>query len=121
MAADVPPAGRGHLALFSWQTILALRVLNELHQRYGVEVGGWRDAIAQLQALLKKRAFPSLWGSVAVFSSKQEATLRLEGEGFQRSHCLSIGLNPHLEALAAPGDLPVESQLSLFPALAVRR
>jgi hypothetical protein len=29
---DVPPAGRGRLALSSWQTLLALRVLNELHQ-----------------------------------------------------------------------------------------
>lgn len=120
MSADVPPAGRGHLALFSWQTILALRILNELHQRYGVEVSSWRDAIAQLQGHLRKRPFPSLWGSVAVFPSNQEAALRLEGEGFHRNQYLVIDLNPHLEALATPGDLPVESQLSLFPALAVR-
>jgi hypothetical protein len=121
VAADVPAAGRGHLALFSWQTILALRVLNEVHQRYGVEVSGWRSAIAQLQALLKGRSFPSLWGAFAVFPSALEAVLKLEGESFAKDSCLTVGLNRHLEALATPSELLVEAQLPLFPALAVRR
>jgi len=121
VAADVPAAGRGHLALFSWQTILALRVLNEVHQLYGVEVSGWRPAIAQLQTLLRGRSFPSLWGALAVFPNTKEAVLKLEDESFTRDSCLIVGLNRHLEALAKPSDLPVEAQLPLFPALAVRR
>ncbi|MDN2582754.1 hypothetical protein N1F91_22450 [Aquibium sp. ELW1220] len=121
MAADVPPAGRGHLALFSWQTILALRVLNEVHQRYGVEVSGWRLAIAQLQTLLKGRSFPSLWGAVAVFPNAHEALLKLDGEIYAKDACLTVGLRRHLEVLATPSQLLVEAQLPLFPAVAVRR
>lgn len=120
VAADVPAAGRGHLALFSWQTILALRVLNEVHERYRVEVSGWRKAIAQLQVILKGRPFPSLWGSVAVFPNADEALLKLEGEVFARDAGLTVSLNRHLEALAIPSQLPVEAQLPLFPAMAVR-
>ncbi|WP_298378523.1 hypothetical protein [Azospirillum sp.] len=109
------------MALFSWQTILALRVLNEVHQRYGVEVSGWRSAIAQLQTLLKGRSFPSLWGAVAVFPNAQEALLYLDGEAYTKDTCLTVGLTRHLEMLATPGELPVEAQLPLFPAVAVRR
>ena len=121
VTADVPPAGRGHLALFSWQTILALRVLNEVHQRYRVEVSGWRLAVAQLQALFKGRSFPSLWGTVAVFPNAEEALLKLDGEIYTKDACLTVGLSRHLEALAAPSQLLVEAQLPLFPAVAVRR
>jgi hypothetical protein len=109
----------GHLALFSWQTILALRVLNEIHQRYGVEVVAWRGAIAEFQALLKGRAFPSLWGGIAVFPSSHKAILKLEGEGAGRGSFLSVGLNEHLEVLASPHEFRVETQLPLFPAMAV--
>lgn len=117
----MPPAGRGHLALFSWQTILALRVLNEVHQRYGVEVGGWRQAIAQLQTLLKSRSFPSLWGAVAMFPNAQQALLKLDGEIYANDTCLTVGLSRHLEALATPSQLMTEAQLPLFPAIAVPR
>ncbi|NKJ45097.1 MULTISPECIES: hypothetical protein [unclassified Novosphingobium] len=118
--ADVPPAGRGHLALFSWQTILALRVLNEVHLRYAVEVSGWREAIAQLQALLRKRAFPSLWGHTAIFANAREASLRVSSDPIRNFSCLVVELDAHLEILATPNDLRVESQLQLFPAMAVR-
>jgi hypothetical protein len=121
VTADVPPAGRGHLALFSWQTILALRILNEVHQRYSVEVSGWRLAIAQLQTLLKGRPFPSLWGAVAVFPNDKEALLKLDAEIYVNDTFLTVGLSRHLEALATPSQLPVEAQLPLFPALAVHQ
>lgn len=121
VAADVPAAGRGHLALFSWQTILALRVLNEIHQRYGVEVVAWRGAIGELQTLLKGRPFPSLWGAVVVFPSMDAAVLRLDGEGVTRGSFLTVSLNEHLEVLASPQDFRVETQLPLFPAIAVAR
>ena len=118
--ADVPPAGRGHLALFSWQTTVALRVLHEVHLRYAVEVSGWREAIAQLQALLRKRAFPSLWGYAAMFANAREASLRVSNDPLGKCSCLVVELDAHLEILATPNDLRVESQLPLFPAMAVR-
>jgi hypothetical protein len=121
VSADVPAAGRGHLALFSWQTILALRVLNEIHQRYGVEVSAWRGAINELQALLKGRAFPSLWGAFVIFPSRDTATLRLEGGAAVKGSFLSVSLNEHLEVLASPKDFRAEAQLPLFPAMVVQR
>ena len=120
VAADVPPAGRGHLALFSWQTILALRVLNEIHRQYAVEVGGWRSAISQLQALLRKRSFPSLSSHLAIFPNAQEAALGLVGDPSPLRSCITVGLDSHLQILASPGELRVEAQFTLFPAVAVR-
>lgn len=121
LTADVPAAGRGHLALFSWQTILALRVLNEIHERYGVEVIAWRGAIRELQGLLKRRSFPSLWGAVAVFPNATNAMLKMDGEGITKGSFLSVSLNAHLEVLASPQDFKTETQLPLFPAVAVQR
>src|ERR1035438_2807585 len=72
---DVPASGRGRHALFSWQTVLSLRVLNELHNRFGVEVAAWRLAIAACQELLRTRSFPSLWGALIMFPSRHEAVL----------------------------------------------
>lgn len=120
VAADVPPAGRGHLALFSWQTILALRVLNEIHLRYSVELVGWRGAIAELQILLRKRAFPSLWGHVAIFPNAKEAVLGLAGDRVSSRSGLTVDLDGHLEMLATPDELRVDAQLPLFPATSVR-
>lgn len=119
--ADVPAAGRGHLALFSWQTILALRVLNEVHQRYSVELSSWRSAIGQLQTILKERPFHSLPGAVAVFPNSKEALLKRDVEIQVNEACLTVTLKRHLDVLATPSQLAVETQLSLFPALAVRR
>ncbi len=100
---------------------MALRVLSEVHQRYGVEVSGWRLAIAQLQTLLKGRSFPSLWGAVAMFPNAREALLNLDGEIYANDTCLTVGLSRHLKALATPSQLLTETQLPLFPAIAVRR
>ena len=99
---------------------MALRVLHEVHLCYAVEVSGWREAIAQLQALLRKRAFPSLWGHAAMFANAREASLRLSSDPLRNGSCLVVELDAHLEILATPNDLRVESQLPLFPAMAVR-
>ena len=120
VAADVPPAGRGHLALFSWQTILALRVLNDIHCNYAVEVASWREAIAQFKTLLHKRSFPSLWGHAAIFPNSQEASLDVMGQVLPSRSLLTVALDNHLEVLARPDELPVNMQLPLFPAVAVK-
>ena len=97
---DVPPAGRGRLALFSWQTLLALSILNELHQRYGVEVGAWTVAIGHLQGLLKGRSFPSLWGGSVVFPTNVEAYLLTRLDLYPKGSCLVVSLDHHLSVLA---------------------
>jgi len=84
-------------------------------------VVAWRRAIAELQSLLKGRSFPSLWGVVAIFPSAHEALLKMEGDGIGKDAFLLVSLNEHLKVLASPHDFPVETQLPLFPALAVQR
>lgn len=120
MKPDVPAAGRGHLALFSWRTILVLRVLNELHLRFGIEIGAWSAAMAELRAKLEGRPFQSLWNTSAAFASRSEATIGAERLGTPNSH-LIIPFNPHLEILATEDALPPELQLPLFPVMVVKR
>jgi hypothetical protein len=117
---DVLAGGRGRHALFSWQTILSLRVLNELQNRFGVEVVAWRHAIAQCQEFFRECSFPSLWGMSIVFPNKDEAVLAHIQELRLNSH-VHIPLDPHLRALALDDAAPPELQLPLFAAVGVRR
>lgn len=117
---DVPAAGRGRHALFSWQTILSLRILNELHDRFGTEVSAWRQAIAGCQEVLRGRSFPSLWGASMVFLSTSEARL-IQNEERDASSYLVVPLDPHLHALASDDRGPLGLQLPLFAALRMPR
>jgi hypothetical protein len=118
---DVPAAGRGRHALFSWQTILALRILKELHIRFGVEVVAWRGGVARCQEILSGRPFPSLWGSSIVFASTSEAKLVHDRSAHREEACLIVDLEPHLRVLATDNTASPEQQLPLFAALQVRR
>jgi hypothetical protein len=117
---DVPAAGRGRHALFSWRTILALRILHELHGDFGVEVIAWRRAIAACQKLLEGRSFPSLWGASVAFPSTTDAILIHDWEGPRETARLVVPLGPHLRALASDHSAPPEAQLPLFAVMAVR-
>jgi hypothetical protein len=119
---DVPASGRGRHALYSWQTILALRVLKEVHDEFATEVASWRDGIAVLQEKLRGRSFPSLWGVNVAFLSRNEADLISPMVQSLDNPCLLIPLDPHLEVLATGLDLPGSSvQLPLFAAIGVGR
>jgi hypothetical protein len=119
---DVPAAGRGRHALYSWQTIMALRLLKELHGRFRVEVGSWAGAIGQCRDLLRGRSFPSLWGTSAAFLSTGQAVLIAGASDVGDGPRLLVPLDPHLEVLASGLDLPgPASQLPLFTALRVGR
>jgi hypothetical protein len=118
---DQPAAGRGRHALYSWQTILCLRVLMEIHDRFGVEVSAWAKAIAECSSLLKRRPFPSLWGSVLVFNGTQHVQLLTAGYSTIDTAILSVPLDPHLTQLATAFALPDMVQLPLFAALVVAR
>lgn len=118
---DVPAAGRGHLALFSWQTILALRVLNELHTRFAVEVGAWRAGIGEAQLLLRSRSFPTLWGAAMAFPNAATAAITHDRSLFRSGDCLFVELDKHLDVLAHTDGIPAERQLPLFPPSLVGR
>lgn len=121
LAADVPPNGPGRHALYSWRTILSLRVLNELHVRFGAEVGGWARSIRNLRDGLEHRSFHSLWGAAALFRGRDDETTILEVRHISIERgSIVLPLDPHLEIVAY--GLKLESrvpQLQLFPATLV--
>ena len=120
LSPDVPGAGRGRHALYSWQTVLAVRLLHELHQRFGVEVGAWRGAIREFRAIIDGRPFPLLWRAFAQFSDHNHALLTASPSA-DGDAVLTVPLAPHLQAIAQDFALPPEPQLSLFPAVGLRR
>lgn len=118
---DIPPAGRGRHALYSWQTILCLRLLKELNEKFGVQVGAWRNAVSCCQQLLLKRSFPSLWGVHVVFLNKNEALLVENLDIADASDCLIMSLTLHLDSLSVGLELPERPvQGSLFSVREVR-
>jgi hypothetical protein len=118
---DVPAAGRGRHALFSWQTILSLRVLNELQDRFGIEVVAWRQAIGRCQEIFRQSSFPGLWGTSIAFPSTNDAILARDLEKSELGAHVILPLDPHLRALALDKAAPPELQLPLFAAIKVRR
>ena len=117
---DVPGGGRGRHALFSWQTVLALRLLKELHERFGVEVGAWKGALEDCRRHLNGRAFPGLWTTTAVFTNRHQARLIDEGEVGTEA-LLVLPLEPHLQAIAVGFAFPPQAQFPLFRAVELRR
>lgn len=117
---DVPATGRGRHALYSWQTVLALRILKELRDEFSIEVNAWGASVATCQRLLRRRSFPSLWGMAFVFQNSSDAELIADEERAPGTNRLYTPLNPHLGALAQEYALPEMTQLPLFAALQVR-
>jgi len=117
---DVPGAGRGRHALFSWQTVLTLRLLRELNDRFGVEVGAWKGALGEFRALVGGRSFPGLWSMLVAFPDCDHARL-IEDRSVAAGALLLLPLAPHLHAIAKDFALPPDPQLPLFPAVGLRR
>jgi MerR HTH family regulatory protein len=113
---DVPGAGRGRHALFSWRTILALRLLRELHERFGAEVGAWKGALEAFRETVKGRSFPSLWSASVAFPDREHAHL-IDDRSFLTDALILLPLAPHLQEIAVDFALPPQSQLPLFPAI----
>ena len=121
LVPDVPGAGRGRHALYSWQSVLALRLLLELQDRFGVEVGAWKHAIEEARQLLQGRSFPGLWSAAVVFPDCAHARL-IDERTVSTEGLLVLPLAPHLQALANSFTFPVEPpQRQLFPAVGIRQ
>lgn len=120
VAPDVPGAGRGRHALFSWQTVLTLRLLRELNERFGAEVGAWKGGLAEFRTLVRTRSFPGLWSTAVAFPDHDHARL-IDDRSISTEALLVLPLAPHLQAIAEDFALPPEPQLPLFPAVGLRR
>ena len=120
LCPDVEPDGPGRHALFSWQTILTLRVLLVLHRDYAAEVAAWAPAAQQLRLQLERVSFPSLWGISAFFPNRETVVLTENAPNAEHGGFL-VPLESHLVVLATKLALPRPDQLSLFPLMAVSR
>ncbi len=109
---DVEPDGPGRHALFSWQTVLVLRVLLVLHRDFTTEVGAWAPAAQQLRGRLEHLPFLNLWRLCALFPSTTDVILT-ENIAEAGTGGIVIPLEPHLEVLAT--KLSVNRQQIVTP------
>ena len=105
--------------MYSWQTVLALRLLRELHERFGAEVGAWKGAIEEFRNLLRGRSFPGLWNIAVAFPDHNHARL-IDERTAPTEASIVMPLTPHLKTLAQFFAFPAEPQLPLFPAVGIR-
>lgn len=120
---DVPAAKQGQQAQFGWQTVLLLRLAVVLRSRFHVELQVHRDLFDHAQTLLGGRSFPSLWGTtLAIYGLQKCALLSAREQSPVEEDAILLRLNSHLDVLSQSfGVTEPIGQLSLFPAIGVRR
>lgn len=120
--ADTKPNGPGSRALFSWQTVLALRVAIALKERLHVELKAHQGSLASFIQHVRGTSFPALRGRLLLIGADGSVRLAPASAatpgGFDG---IVLHLDPHLEVLASSFDVvDVIHQLPLFPAVVVR-
>lgn len=122
--ADVPPAGKGSSAKFTWQTVLIIFVAMTLKSRFHLELQAHRGLFSELGHALRQASFVALWNKkLMVAAHGRWALVDASDTIDEENDALYIQLNPHLEKLATGFALPAlastPGQLDLFPARAV--
>jgi len=117
---DRPPAGRGHHALFGWRTLLALRLLRELHEEFGGTVAYWAPILSQWRDDLVSKPFHSLYEH-SVILEKGVARISRVIPNSSSMPFIVLPLNHHLVALAAGGLAAMEKQRPLLKPHLVKR
>lgn len=109
---SVPARGSGRLSLYSWQDILALRILLEIFTAFGGGASQWASGIRNLKELLDGHFFPSLWGKAAIFTDCNSVFIADASSISHPTTVLIIQLDPHLKTLVNP-SAPRELQAQL--------
>jgi len=121
---DVKPAGPGTRALYSWQTVLILRLAVVLRDRFHIELQAHRELFGALRRLLTGTSFPALEGCFLVLYDMQRCEIvPTSSAGWSRvsEDVVLLRLDPHLDVLSAHFDTQEPSlQLPLFRAVQVR-
>ena len=118
----VPARGSGRLSLYSWQDIIALRILLEIFTAFGGRASRWAGGIRNLKELLDGHFFPSLWGKAAIFTDRNSVLIADASSISHPTTVLVVQLDPHLKVLVSPstpGDL--QAQLPLLASVASTR
>ena len=115
--ADQPARGRGKHAQYTWNTVLVLRILAELHRSFGIEIAAWSELGTKLRDSLAKTSPINLYGKyLRVFEGRFEITASLPAN--PETSAIIVRLDPHLEVLATGlGVPPPAQQLNLFAAV----
>lgn len=119
---DVAASGPGTLALYGWQTVLALRLAVSMRKSFHMELAAQRALLGGLRRRLEGISFLSLIGCrLACFPEGEWTILRPGAQPPADRDVLLLALDPHLDVLAdnfAPhADM---RQLPLFAALKVK-
>lgn len=117
--ADVPGRGRGRHALYSWSTVLVLRIVAELRTRFHMEVGCYSTLLTRLRDDLGKYAPLGLHGRILILSSPDEYRLVAARPAFLPGTALIIDLENHITAIADSIGSDGSNQLPLFPAVSL--
>ena len=115
---DVKPHGPGRHALYSWETVVVLRVLKEVHDRFAGELKAWAEGMVALRTELQDVPFPSLWGLVVHFRRSNTPVL-VSAIDRELLAGMILPLDPHLRALASRLSVHEPEQRTLFPAVAL--
>ncbi len=116
---DISAQGSGRVALYSWRTLVVLRVLHHLQARYGIEVSAWAGAAAEFRIGLEACSFLAAWQYAAQFGSNRTCTLIADAQPPATLDGLFLPLEPHMAPMAAAMAIPRPDQLSLLPLAAV--
>jgi len=122
LKADIPASGPGSVALYSWQTVLTLRLAVAMRKTFNMELAANRALLEGLRDRLAATSFPSLIGCTAACFPDGECTILRPGEHPAADRdALMLRLDPHLEVLAA-AFAPHEEmrQLPLFAAMKIK-
>lgn len=121
---DVEAGGPGRPALYSWQTVLLLRIAVVLRERFKIELQAHKGLLHALADLFSGVPFPAFRGCLLALRDMERGELLAKGMvrvGDSDPDTLFLRLDPHLDVLEAefaPQDRT--GQLPLFRAVRVR-
>lgn len=123
--ADVRPKQKGSPAMFSWKTILILRLAVLLQSKFGLELEVHKTSLEALRKYLLNQSFIALWGKRLALDAEGAWHL-LDGDAaLPNSDLVLLLLDPHLRVLqhgfSLPGEDVSRQQLDLFALPNLRR
>jgi len=122
--ADIPAAGKGNAAKFSWRTVLIIRIANQLKEEFHLQLQAHAPQFSELREVLSEHSFRALYGTAIVCSPSEPWRLSRADEFGPTCAFLKLPLHDHLEAIcgafgkASPRTR--SQQFDLFPATEIR-
>jgi len=115
---DREPTGPGSRASFSWRSVLRLRLLSELHHRFGVALEEGRKVTDSLREEIERQSFLALWGKVVL--AREGLSAEIIDAPPKSLPFILIPLDPHLQRISEGfRELPHRpQQLSFLTVLA---